>query len=69
MSDKTFSAQNRRSMPIPPLPSSTTEPAIRAERSTFVAETSVRAGKRPIAVQMEFDRLVALSLLRRYQLH
>jgi len=34
----------------------------------LVTETSIRTRKRPIVVQMEFDRQVALNPLRRYQL-
>jgi len=55
-------------MPISPLPRSTTELAICMERRILVAETPVKARKRPIVARMEFDRQVAVSLLRQYQL-
>jgi hypothetical protein len=54
-------------MPILSLQRSTTELTIHAERSILMAEMSVKEKVRPRAVRMEFDRQVALSVLRLYR--
>jgi hypothetical protein len=67
MGRSTWTASSRRLMPILSLQRSTTELTIHTERSILMAEMSVEKRVRPRVVRTEFDRQVALSVLRLYR--